>query len=76
MESTHMTRFYQPDSTVNVDSPFIRDGNDKLIRRLDTNDRALVCERDHDVASAPGPLAPQLLEISSQTPSPSTKGWT
>jgi hypothetical protein len=45
MESTHMTRFYQPDLTVNVDSPFIRDGNDKLIRRsywLDMNDHTLV----------------------------------
>jgi hypothetical protein len=40
-----MTRFYQPDLTVNVDSPFIRDGNDKLIRRsywLDMNDHTLV----------------------------------
>ena len=40
-----MTRFYQPDLTVNVDSPFIRDGNDKLIRRsywLDMNDHSLV----------------------------------
>jgi len=40
-----MTRFYQPDLTVNVDSPFIRDGNDKLIRRpywRDMNDHTLV----------------------------------
>ena len=40
-----MTRFYQPDLTVNFDSPFVRDGNDKLIRRsywLDMNDRTLV----------------------------------
>jgi hypothetical protein len=40
-----MPRFYQPDLTVNVDSPFIRDGNDKLIRRsywLDMNDHTLV----------------------------------
>jgi hypothetical protein len=40
-----MTRFYQPDLTVNVDSPFIRDGNDKLVRRsywLDMNDHTLV----------------------------------
>jgi hypothetical protein len=40
-----MTRFYQPDLTVNVDSPFVRDANDKLIRRsywLDMNDRTLV----------------------------------
>ena len=40
-----MTRFYQADLTVNIDSPFIRDGNDKLIRRsywLDMNDHTLV----------------------------------
>jgi hypothetical protein len=28
-----MPRFYQPDLTASFDSPFIRDGNDKLIRR-------------------------------------------
>ena len=40
-----MPRFYQPDLTANLDSPFIRDGNDKLIRRsywLDMDDRTLV----------------------------------
>ena len=40
-----MARFYQPDLTENIDSPFIRDGNDKLVRRsywLDMNDRTLV----------------------------------
>ena len=40
-----MPRFYQPDLTVNVDSPFVRDGDNKLIRRsywLDMDDRALV----------------------------------
>jgi hypothetical protein len=40
-----MTRFYQPDLGENVDSPFVRDGNDKLVRRsywLDMNDRTLV----------------------------------
>jgi hypothetical protein len=40
-----MTRFLQPDFTLNFDSPFIRDGEDKLIRRsywLDMNDRTLV----------------------------------
>jgi hypothetical protein len=45
VETQPMTRFYQPDLTVNVDSPFIRDGNDKLIRRpywLDMNDHTLV----------------------------------
>ena len=40
-----MPRFYQPDLTAKLDSPFIRDGNDKLIRRsywLDMDDRTLV----------------------------------
>jgi hypothetical protein len=40
-----MTRFYQPDLTVDLDSPFVRDGDDKLIRRsywLDMDDRSLV----------------------------------
>ena len=40
-----MPRFYQPDLTADVDSPFVRDGNNKLIRRsywLDMDDRTLV----------------------------------
>ena len=40
-----MTRFYQPDLTQNVDSPFVRDASNKLVRRsywLDMNDRTLV----------------------------------
>ena len=40
-----MTRFYQPDLGQNIDSPFIRDGADKLVRRsywLDMDDRTLV----------------------------------
>ena len=40
-----MTRFYQPDLSENVDSPFVRDGADTLVRRsywLDMNDRTLV----------------------------------
>ena len=40
-----MPRFYQPDLSRNIDSPFIRDGADKLVRRsywLDTDDRTLV----------------------------------
>ena len=28
-----MTRFYEPDLTSNPDSPFLRDGNSKLVRR-------------------------------------------
>ena len=40
-----MAQFYQPDLSENVDSPFVRDGNSKLVRRsywLDMNDRTLV----------------------------------
>ena len=40
-----MPRFYQPDLGANPDSPFARDGSDKLIRRsywLDMDDRTLV----------------------------------
>jgi hypothetical protein len=40
-----MTGFYQPDLTQDIDSPFVRDANDKLVRRsywLDMNDRTLV----------------------------------
>ena len=40
-----MTGFYQPDLSENIDSPFVRDGNNKLVRRsywLDMNDRTLV----------------------------------
>ena len=40
-----MTRFYQPDLSQDIDSPFIRDGADKLVRSsywLDMDDRTLV----------------------------------
>src|SRR3974390_1790147 len=40
-----MPRFHEPDLTVNFDSPFVRDANNKLIRRsywLDMDDRTLV----------------------------------
>ena len=40
-----MTRFYQPDLSQDIDSQFIRDGADKLVRRsywLDMDDRTLV----------------------------------
>ena len=40
-----MSRFHEPDLISNPDSPFIRDGNDKLVRRpywLDMDDRTLV----------------------------------
>ena len=38
-----MTRFYQPDLSEDIDSPFARDGDDKLVRRywLDMSDRTL-----------------------------------
>jgi hypothetical protein len=41
----YMTRFYQPDLSENIDSPLVRDGNTKLVRRsywLDMIDRTLV----------------------------------
>ncbi len=40
-----MTRFYQPDLSENIDSPFVRDGANELVRRsywLDMDDRTLV----------------------------------
>ncbi len=40
-----MPQFYQPDLSQNIDSPFVRDGAGKLIRRsywLDMDDRTLV----------------------------------
>jgi hypothetical protein len=40
-----MARFYEPDLSVEVDSPFIRDAASKLVRRsywMDMNDRTLV----------------------------------
>ncbi len=40
-----MCRLYQPDLGTEPDSPFARDGNNKLVRRsywLDMNDRSLV----------------------------------
>jgi hypothetical protein len=40
-----MNRFYQPDLSRDIDSPFVRDGAEKLVRRsywLDMNDRTLV----------------------------------
>ena len=40
-----MGRFHQPDLSRDIESPFMRDGADKLVRRsywLDMNDRTLV----------------------------------
>jgi len=42
---TTMARFYEPDLASNPDSPFVRDGDNKLVRRsywMDMNDRTLV----------------------------------
>jgi hypothetical protein len=50
-----MTRFYQPDLTENIDSPFIRDGADKLVRRsywLDMDDRTLVMVMVNGIGAA------------------------
>ena len=40
-----MTRFYEPDLTVDPNSPFLRDASNKLVRRsywMDMTDNALV----------------------------------
>ena len=40
-----MTKFYEPELAAGFDNPFMRDGEDKLIRRsywLDMNDHTLV----------------------------------
>jgi len=47
-----MPRFYQPDLGSEPDSPFARDGNNKLVRRgywLDVNDRSLVLAMTHGI---------------------------
>jgi hypothetical protein len=44
-KSKIMARFYEPDLTSHPDSPFVRDGANKLVRRsywLDMDDRTLV----------------------------------
>jgi hypothetical protein len=49
-----MTTFYQPDLSENVDSPFVRDGGNKLVRRsywLDMNDRTLVMVMTQGIGS-------------------------
>ena len=40
-----MTRFHEPDLSVNPDNPFVRDASNKLVRRgywMDMTDQALV----------------------------------
>jgi hypothetical protein len=49
-----MTRFYQPDLSENVDSPFVRDAANKLVRCsywLDMNDRTLVMVMTQGIGS-------------------------
>jgi hypothetical protein len=49
-----MPRFYEPDLMSNPDSPFVRDGNQKLIRRsywLDMNDKTLVMVMTQGIGS-------------------------
>jgi hypothetical protein len=49
-----MAQFYQPDLSENIDNPFVRDGNNKLVRRsywLDMNDRTLVMVMTNGVGS-------------------------
>jgi hypothetical protein len=49
-----MTRFYQPDLGSELDSPFARDANGKLIRRgywLDMTDRSLVLAMTQGIGS-------------------------
>ena len=49
-----MTRFYQPDLSRDIDSPFIRDGADKLVRRsywLDMDDRTLVMVMNNGIGA-------------------------
>src|SRR5215471_15384099 len=44
-EEQTMPRFYEPDLTANFDNPFVRDANNKLVRRsywLDMDDKTLV----------------------------------
>jgi len=41
----YMPRFYEPDLTVDPNSPFVRDAGNKLVRRgywMDMNDRTLI----------------------------------
>ena len=49
-----MAKFYESDLTENIDSPFVRDANNRLIRRsywLDLNDRTLVMVMTNGIGS-------------------------
>jgi hypothetical protein len=59
-----MPRFYQTDLTANLDSPFIRNGNDKLIRRsywLDMDDRTLVMVMTNGIGRTSGTRRRELI---------------
>jgi len=47
-----MSRFYEPDLSVDIGSPFIRDAANKLVRRaywMDMSDRALIRVMTHGI---------------------------
>ena len=49
-----MPRFFEPDLTTDPDSPFVRDANNKLVRRsywLDMDDRTLVMVMTHGIGA-------------------------
>jgi hypothetical protein len=49
-----MPRFYEPDLTVNPNSPFVRDAANKLVRRgywMDMNDLTLVMVRTQGIGA-------------------------
>ena len=49
-----MTHFYEPDLTTDPDSPFIRDAQNKLVRRsywMDMTDRTIVQVMTHGIGA-------------------------
>jgi hypothetical protein len=51
-----MPRYYEPDLTVDTNSPFVRDAANKLVRRsywLDMNDRTLVMVMTQGIGANP-----------------------
>jgi hypothetical protein len=47
-------RFYEPDLTVDPNSPFVRDASNKLVRRsywMDMNDRTLVMVMTQEIGA-------------------------
>jgi len=46
-----MTRFYEPDLTIDPNSPFVSDASNKLVRRsywMDMTDNAVVIDDERD----------------------------